>query len=138
MPFEPGQSGNPSGRPIGIVDKRIKHRELFLARAPELINKAIDMALAGDVAAMKLCIDRIAPKISNDNLESPITVGDMKNPSHLLDVGSHVILEVAAGRLDSQNAKALSTLLENQRKLIELLDLRNILDQLKEKIDLKK
>lgn len=88
MPFQPGQSGNPSSRPPGIIDKRIKNRELFLSRVPELISKAIDMALDGDVTAMKICIARIVPKINNDLLENTIVVGDMKDPKELLDAGN--------------------------------------------------
>jgi len=138
MPFQPGQSGNPSGRPAGIADKRVKNRELFLTRAPDLINKAIDMALDGDVVAMKLCIDRIVPKISHNTLESHIIAGDMKDPDELLKVGCNLISEITDGRLNTQNGKALSSILENQRKLIELVDLKNMLEELQELIKNKK
>jgi len=69
MPFEKGQSGNPSGRPKGSKDNRTELRELLMPHAPELIEKLVAQALEGDMAAMKLCIDRlISPyKASKDH-----------------------------------------------------------------------
>ena len=61
MSFQKGQSGNPAGRPKGSKDKRTELRELLTPHAPALIDKAIEMALDGDTAAMKMCLDRIIP-----------------------------------------------------------------------------
>ncbi len=60
--YLPGTSGNPNGRPplarnrgTEVVD------ELLEGQAQALAQKAIEMALGGDVLAMKLCIERLAP-----------------------------------------------------------------------------
>lgn len=132
MPFQPGQSGNPSGRPLGIIDKRIKNRELFLERAPKLIDKVINMALDGDITAMKICIDRIIPKVNSDTLEHPISIGNMKDPKKLLDLGNDIINKVSNGSLSTQNGKTISEALENQRKLIETVELKTILEELQD------
>jgi len=63
MAFEKGRSGNVKGRPKGIIDKRTEYRQLFQAKAPKPIEKVIEMALEGDPASMRLCIERIAPAI---------------------------------------------------------------------------
>jgi hypothetical protein len=52
-----GQSGNPAGRMPGV--ERV--RQLLKPRSEDLINKAVELALAGDTVALRLCIDRIAP-----------------------------------------------------------------------------
>jgi hypothetical protein len=65
MPYTKGQSGNPSGRPPGIKDRRVKTRELFESRKTELIEKAIDLALGGDTQALRMCLDRIVPPIKD-------------------------------------------------------------------------
>ncbi|MDP2024530.1 MAG: DUF5681 domain-containing protein [Hydrogenophaga sp.] len=59
--WKPGQSGNPGGRPkrIGVV------RELLELRRKDLVTKAIDLALAGDVGALRLCIERLAPPLKS-------------------------------------------------------------------------
>ncbi len=62
MKFQAGQSGNPSGKPVGSKDKRTALWELLNPHAPELVEKAVQKALEGDTSALKLCLDRcIAP-----------------------------------------------------------------------------
>ena len=58
--FEPGQSGNPSGRPRGSRNATTLALEALLdGQAEALTQKAIDLALTGDMAALRLCLDRI-------------------------------------------------------------------------------
>ncbi len=53
---------NPKGRPKGSVNKyTLLAREVMSAKAPEIVNKVIDKALAGDNFCLKMCIDRILP-----------------------------------------------------------------------------
>lgn len=61
MPFSPGKSGNPYGRPRGIRDRRTSLRDLLEPHAPQLVAKAVEPALAGDSSALRLCIDRLIP-----------------------------------------------------------------------------
>ena len=61
-PFEKGTSGNPSGRPRGSRNATTLALEALLdGQANALTQKAIDLALAGDMAALRLCLDRILP-----------------------------------------------------------------------------
>lgn len=63
-PFRKGQSGNPAGRPRGSTNRATRAAELLLdGEAAALTRKAVEMALAGDHAALRLCLDRtIAPR----------------------------------------------------------------------------
>jgi hypothetical protein len=61
--FEKGQSGNPAGKPKGAKDKRTELRELLRPHAPALVEKAVELALNGDLTALKLCLDRIMPPL---------------------------------------------------------------------------
>lgn len=63
MKFEKGTSGNPSGRPRGIVDKRVRLREQIQEHAEELIGLAIQRAKDGDGMALRLLLDRIVPTL---------------------------------------------------------------------------
>lgn len=67
--WEKGQSGNPAGRPKGIKDKRALFREMLEAKAPALVEKAIDMAMQGDASALRLCIDKILPTLKQVDAE---------------------------------------------------------------------
>jgi hypothetical protein len=61
-PFEPGRSGNPAGKLPGTRHRAtIAIQSLLDGEAEALTRKAIELALAGDVACLRLCIDRIAP-----------------------------------------------------------------------------
>src|SRR5690349_7173832 len=60
--FVKGQSGNPSGRPKGARNTTTVALEGLLdGQAQALTQKAIDMALGGDITALRLCLDRMLP-----------------------------------------------------------------------------
>ena len=60
--FQKGRSGNPSGRPRGSRNVATLACEALLdGQAEALTQKAIQMALAGDPVALRLCLDRIYP-----------------------------------------------------------------------------
>jgi Family of unknown function (DUF5681) len=62
MPFQPGLSGNPAGKPKGTRNKTTLAVEAPLdGEAETLTRKAIELAKAGDLAALRVCLDRIAP-----------------------------------------------------------------------------
>jgi hypothetical protein len=44
MVFKRGRSGNPNGRPKGIVDRRTALRELLAPHAQALIEKTVELA----------------------------------------------------------------------------------------------
>src|SRR6476659_7242888 len=63
-PFPKGQSGNPAGRPRGSTKRATRAAGLLLdGEAAALTRKGVEMALAGDHAALRLCLDRaVAPR----------------------------------------------------------------------------
>ena len=72
-PFEKGASGNPSGRPRGSRNATTLALEVLLdGQAQALTQKAIDLALTGDIPALRLCLDRILP-LRKDRLVSLLT-----------------------------------------------------------------
>lgn len=61
-PFTKGQSGNPAGKPKGVRNRSTLAAEALLdGEAEQLTRKAIELALAGDTVALKLCLERILP-----------------------------------------------------------------------------
>src|SRR4051794_16069286 len=62
MPFAKGESGNRAGLPRGARHKATLAAEALLDGESEgLTRKAIEAALGGDMAALRLCLDRIVP-----------------------------------------------------------------------------
>src|ERR1700712_2873252 len=61
-PFKPGRSGNPAGKTKGSRNATTRAMEALLDGESEaLTRKAIDLAKDGDMAALRLCLDRILP-----------------------------------------------------------------------------
>ena len=61
-PFVKGRSGNPTGRRYGSRNKKTLAAAVLLdGEAEALTRKAVELALAGDPTALRLCIERILP-----------------------------------------------------------------------------
>jgi hypothetical protein len=61
-PYEKGRSGNPAGRQTGSRNKVTLGAAAFLAGESEgVTRRAVELALAGDPTAMRLCLERILP-----------------------------------------------------------------------------
>ncbi|MBV9429897.1 MAG: hypothetical protein JO084_19440 [Bradyrhizobiaceae bacterium] len=62
MPFQPGQSGNPAGRPPGARNKVNRMMEpAFQANGEAIIERLVEHAKAANPVALRLCVDRLVP-----------------------------------------------------------------------------
>jgi hypothetical protein len=59
-PFVKGRSGNPAGKPRGLRNRSTVAAELLLeGEANALTRKVIELGLAGDTKALRLCLERL-------------------------------------------------------------------------------
>jgi hypothetical protein len=128
-PFAPGASGNPTGRPKGSRNKAtLALEELLDGQAEALTQKAIDLALTGDIAALRLCLDRILPprKDRPVSFEMPLitTAEDAKQSLAAL------LTAVAAGNLTPSEASEIGKLIDGYVKSIEITEVLARLDRL--------
>ena len=64
--WTPGmRSPNPTGRPKGIVDKRMRIAQRMLADADGIVSVLIEQALEGDTGAASLVLSRVLPALRN-------------------------------------------------------------------------
>ena len=68
--WKPGQSGNPNGRPRGSGEIA-RLRAGISERIPEIIDALISKALAGDISAARIILDRTLPPLRAQ--EHPLT-----------------------------------------------------------------
>jgi hypothetical protein len=106
MPFQPGQSGNPAGRPRGSRNKGTVIAEKLLDdSAGALTTAAIKCATEGDPAALRACMDRIAPRLRHRPLDfalpSLVTLADTPGAINAIAQG------LAHGELDRDEAVVL-------------------------------
>jgi hypothetical protein len=115
------KAGNP-GKPKGARHKTTLAVEALLeGEAEKLTRKVIDLALGGDAAALRLCMERIAPvrRGRTVNVDLPLveTAEDVANALGAL------IAQVAAGEVTPDEAVSIGSLLENRRKTIETAEI---------------
>ena len=113
--------GNP-GRPKGSRHKTTMAVEALLeGEAEGLTRKAIELAQTGDVTALRLCLERIAPA----RKDSPVsfTVPNMDSAADAATALGAILEAVASGDLTPSEASNLSGLVEAFRRTLETEDL---------------
>lgn len=121
-PFVKGQSGNPSGRPIGARHKATLAAEALLdGQAEGLTQKAIEKALEGDTTALRLCLERLVPP----RRDRPVVfdAGMVATPADALATLGRVIEAMAAGQLTPGEAVAVTAVLDGFRRAYETTNL---------------
>ena len=129
--FQPGESGNPDGRPVGSKDKRTQYRELFEPHADDLIQKAIDLALDGDTTCLKMCIDRlVSPFRAKD---ATITLDDITGT--LTEKGEKIITAMSNGEVTPADTSSMLSALAAQSRIIEIEELEKRISDLEARND---
>lgn len=100
--WKPGQSGNPKGRKPGTGEVA-KLRAAISASVPAILESLTTAALAGDVGAARLLLERCI---------APLKAAEQAQPLHLpdgtmTDQGRAVLALVAAGELAPGQGAAL-------------------------------
>ena len=111
MPFEKGESGNPAGRPRGSRNRATLLMESLLADDAEAIGrKAIEMAKQGDMAAIRLCMDRLAPARKGEPVAFDLPPLD--KPADSVAAAAEIVAAVAAGELTPSEAAELAKVID--------------------------
>ena len=66
MKFQPGQSGNPAGRKKGSGTRQKLYEEYLVPHGPELLKKAIELALKPDKTMLCALLDKLLPRVKDD------------------------------------------------------------------------
>jgi hypothetical protein len=131
MTFQPGQSGNPAGRPKGVRAKAALFAEgLFDGEAEELIREAVRMAKAGDIAAMRMCLDRITPR-RRDRV-APFELPPLESAASVLAGLAEIAAAVSAGDLSPLEADAMSRVLDRYLRTLEHIDIEQRIAKLEQ------
>ena len=112
--WKPGESGNPAGRKPGAGEVA-RLRAAIGDKVPAIIERLTEAALAGDVGAARLLLERvIAPLKASEEAVPMALPGDT-----LAEQGRSVFAAVAAGDVAPGQGAALLASLGTLAKLVE-------------------
>lgn len=125
-------AGNP-GKAKGTRHRATQAVQTLLeGEAESLTRKAVEMALAGDVTALRLCLDRIAPA----RRESPIafSMPRLAGVSDIVPAAAAIIAGVAKGELSPAEGAHVMALVESFRRVMESAEIGLRIEKLEEKL----
>jgi hypothetical protein len=129
-PFQPGNPGKPQGA---------RHRTtlaveaLLEGEADKLTRKAIDMALAGEVTALRLCLERIAP--ARKDRPIMVNLSPIDSADDMSAVSAALITAVTEGQLTPFEAAQIGKLFEAHLHAVELTAVCRRLTNLEEMLN---
>ena len=132
MTFQIGSSGNPSGRPRGTGTRQQVFSTLVEPHREALFEVAIDMALKGNEAMLRLFLDRMLPAKPKDE---PIKINmpdcSTSYTQTISCIGKEAWQAVTSGVITPDEAGQIASLIGANARLISLIELNQSLDALK-------
>jgi hypothetical protein len=130
--FQKGQSGNPKGRALGSRNKATQNAELLLdGEAEALTRRALELALEGDRAALKLCLERIIPPRRSRPV--PLGVPPVSGTGDLGATMAAITNAAIAGRITPGEAAELARVVEIFVRAVETSDFDRRLEELEQR-----
>ena len=130
--FSKGHSGNQDGKPKGARNKAtLLALELLEGESDALCRKAVELALAGDTVALRLCLERIAPAVKERPIEA-FQLPQITDQRSVLDALETVAEKLSCGELLPSESTAICRVLEQYRRHFETTELAERLDTLEQ------
>ncbi|MDO9148071.1 MAG: hypothetical protein Q7U52_10470 [Hydrogenophaga sp.] len=125
--WKPGRSGNPAGRPPGKGFAG-QTREALGDRLPEILEAVIQAALAGDMGAARILLDRTLPALKP--LESPLQPLPLPTGATLAQQAGAVIEAASRGDIAPGQAAQLVGAVASLARIIETDELQKRIEAL--------
>ena len=130
--YRKGQSGNPKGRPPGVRNKATEAAELLLdGEAEALTRKALELALGGDFAALRFCLDRIVPRRRRGRTVE-LNVPSVRGAADLGKTMAAITTAATSGEITPGEAAELAHVVEIFVRAVETSDFERRLRELEE------
>jgi len=128
MQFQPGQSGNPAGRPRGARNRRtIAAERLFDEAADDLTQTLIGLARGGHPVALRMCMDRISP---TKDRPVPFELPAMATAVDAVAAMGSVMQGVADGEITPREAAQVSAVIQAFAGTLSTAELESRLDKI--------
>ena len=121
-PFEPGQSGNPAGKPRGARHKALIALDAIgAAGAEDVLRKVVEDAKAGDIRAAEILLRRVWPERKGRLVEFDLP--PVVSAADAVQAAAAIVDAVATGEITPDEAQAVASVVEIQRRAIETAEL---------------
>jgi hypothetical protein len=128
-----GASGNKAGKPRGARHKATLAAETLLeGEAEALSRKAVELALNGDVSALRLCLDRIVPPRKDRPVCFELPV--MTESKDAVTASAAIVAAVSAGELTPTEAAELCKVLDSYARTLQAVEFEARLTKLEKAI----
>ncbi|MBK7162639.1 MAG: hypothetical protein IPH79_09150 [Sphingomonadales bacterium] len=130
--FKPGQSGNPAGKAKGTRHKATLAIEALMEGDAEAITKkAIEMAKGGDAAAIRMCLDRLAPP--RKDAAVCFSLPPIRTIADAVEASSSLLAAIADGDVTPDEGSRIMSLLTSHKVLVETGEFERRLEALESK-----
>lgn len=95
-------------------------RGMLDQHANAIIEKLIERALAGDLIALRLCVERIVPRTKPDNgINFGLPEGRIDSGDNMIQIANNITQAVAKGEMTIDEAEKFTAFLKHQRWQID-------------------
>ena len=120
--FQPGQSGNPAGKPPGTRSKVLAELDRLGAEGAQAVLQAVLAAAQnGDIAAAALVLKRCWPEARGRAVR--LSLPPISTAADTVAATGAVVDAVATGAISPEEGQAVAGVIEFQRRAIETNDL---------------
>jgi len=116
--FRAGHSGNPAGRPRS---ESAALRQKLAERAEEVLQAVLDAALAGDMAAARMILDRVLPPLRPQSESVPLSIEAGTSPAA---TAGAILGAAVAGSITPDAAVQLLSAAASLARIIETEELK--------------
>jgi len=109
--------------------------QLLQGEAEAIARKAVELALAGDTTALRLCLERILPPAKSRPIK--IALPPIETGADVLKAQAAAIRAMSCGDITPDEAATIAGVLEARRKAIETADLERRLIAVEESVGVK-
>lgn len=120
--FKPGQSGNPAGKPKGARNPVLVALDAIGSdAAKDVLAATVAKAKKGDIRAAEILLSRVWP--ARKGRPIALDIPPVKTAADLPAALAAITTAVASGELTTEEGAAFASLLDAQRRALEMADL---------------
>jgi Family of unknown function (DUF5681) len=131
--FSKGTSGNPSGRPTGSRNHATLLMESLLeAEGEQLTRKVVELAKAGDITALRLCLERLIPPRKDRPIH--LILPPIENVQQISLAMARVSSAIGEGEITPMEGEVLANVLAAHKTILGTGDLERRVDDLEQRM----